>query len=402
MLHLQYYFIGNDTFCHTYKKNKVHKCVIPDTLWVIITRATKILTMRIFNVILIIGLIISTISCDKSAKSNFNYSNPESKGYSTSKLDTLKDFLYKSGTSSMMILVDGEVIFEYGNTTKKHLIHSIRKCLLNSLIGIAVEEGKIDTSMTLKQLGIQDIDTLSETEQNARIADLLKSKSGVYHSAAAMSQGMINSLPKRGSKQPGECHYYNNWDFNALGAILEQQTGESIYKIFLDKIAKPIGMFDYKGKYVEIDGEAENVKMPMTDGFYQYEMSKSKYPAYHFRMSTRDLALYGQLYLNNGKWDNKQIISSDWIKASTTPTSIYTNKYHLGYGYGMLWKLKLSDDKKEIVSFLHTGVGIHLLAVYPDLKMVLVHRVDTENDYDYNKSDFYKMINLVMDSKIDK
>lgn len=43
-----------------------------------------------------------------------------------------------------------------------------------------------------------------------------------------------------------------------------------------------------------------------------------------------------------------------------------------------------------------------MIAVYPDLKMVLVHRVDTENDYDYNKSDFYKMIELVMDSKVEK
>jgi CubicO group peptidase (beta-lactamase class C family) len=172
--------------------------------------------------------------------------------------------------------------------------------------------------------------------------------------------------------------------------------------MFLHKIAKSIGMLDYDGQYEEIDGEAENVKMPMTDGFYQYEMSKSKYPAYHFRMSPRDLALYGQLYLNNGVWGNKQIISSDWIKASTTPNSVYTDKYHLGYGYGMLWKIKLSDDKKmEPVSFLHTGVGIHLLAVYPESKMVLVHRVDTENDYDYDKKDFYKMLDLVMDSKKD-
>jgi len=358
--------------------------------------------MKILKVIILVGLIVSIISCNKTSKSNFSYSTPETKGYSTSKLDTLKEFLSISGTSSMIIMIDGDVIFEFGNTAKKHLIHSIRKCLLNSLFGIAVEQGKIDTSMTLRELGIQDVHNLTDSELNARIADLLKSKSGIYHPAAAMSKGMINSLPERNSSKPGEYHYYNNWDFNTLGAILEQQTGESIYEMFLDEIAKPIGMLDYEGKYVEIDGEADNVKMPMTDGFYQYEMSKSKYPSYHFRMSTRDLALYGQLYLNNGVWNNEPIISSDWIKASTTPYSVYTNKYHLGYGYGMLWKIKFSEAKMETVSFLHTGVGIHLLAVYPDLKMVLVHRVDTENDYDYNKRDFYKMLELVMDSKIDR
>jgi len=348
--------------------------------------------MRLYKTILLFGLIISIIGCSNST--------PESKGYSSTKLDTLKVFLNKSGTSSMIILIDGDVIFEYGNITKKHLIHSIRKCLLNSLIGIAVEQGKIDTSITLKELGIQDEPLLSDFEQNARIADLLKSKSGIYHPAAAMSQGMINSLPKRNSNNPGEYYYYNNWDFNTLGAILEQQTGKGIYELFLKEIAKPIGMSDYKGEYVKIDGEDENVEMPKVDGFYQYEKSKSKYPAYHFRMSKRDLALYGQLYLNNGKWNEKQIISKNWIKASTTPTSIYNDEYNLGYG--MLWKLRLSEDKKEVVSFYHTGVEIHMLAIYPEYKMVLVHRVDTENDYEYEKNNIYKMLGLVMNSKIKK
>ena len=330
---------------------------------------------------LLIGM---TISCHRSVHRKLNRSVPESKGYSSQKLDTLSDFLDKGGTSSMMILVDGDIIFEYGDTKKKHLIHSIRKCLFNSLVGIAVEQGKIDTSMTLKDVGIQDIDTLSDSEQHARIADLLKSASGIYHPAAAMSQGMINSLPDRNSTNPGEYYYYNNWDFNTLGAILEQQTGERIYTLFLKEIADPIGMSDYKGKYVLIDGDDENVKMPKVDGFYQYETRKSIYPAYHFRMSTRDLALYGQLYLNNGKWNNKQIVPESWIKASTTPTSIYNETSNLGYG--MLWKLRLTDDHKKVVSFYHTGVGIHMLAIYPDDKMVLVHRVDTENNGAYKKN----------------
>jgi CubicO group peptidase (beta-lactamase class C family) len=356
--------------------------------------------LKHIKIIILIGFVFSIVSCNNSSKNNFKYSTPESKGYSSSRLDTLRTFLDKSGTSSMIILIDGDVIFEYGNTSKKHLIHSIRKCLLNSLIGIAVEQGKIDTSLTLKELKLQDKPMLSDFELNARIADLLKSKSGIYHPAAAMSQGMINSLPKRNSDDPGEHYYYNNWDFNTLGAILEKQTGKSIYELFLKEIAKPIGMYDYMGEYVSIDGESENdVEMPKTDGFYQYEKSKSKYPAYHFRMSTRDLALYGQLYLNDGRWNNKQIISKDWIKASTTPTSIYNDEYNLGYG--MLWKLRLSENKKELVSFYHTGVGIHMLAIYPDYKMVFVHRVDTENEYHYEKNDIYKMIRLVFNSKIE-
>ena len=80
-------------------------------------------------------------------------------------------------------------------------------------------------------------------------------------------------------------------------------------------------MNDYKGRYCSIDGESEDVEMPHTDGFYQYENSKSKYPAYHFRLSARDLALYGQLYLNKGEWNGKQIVPEKWIEKSTIPYS---------------------------------------------------------------------------------
>ena len=158
-------------------------------------------------------------------------------------------------------------------------------------------------------------------------------------------------------------------------------------------------MNDYKGEYCTIDAESENAEIPDDmDGFYQYEKSKSGYPAYHFRMSTRDLALYGLLYMNNGNWNGKQIIPKDWIDISTRPYSIYNPEYRLAYG--MLWRVIVPNEDTKRNSFFHSGVGIHVLGVYPDLNMVFVHRVDTENDYDYNEADYYKMLGFLFDSKI--
>ncbi len=98
--------------------------------------------------------------------------------------------------------------------------------MLNSLYGIYVGKGVIDTSMTLRKLNIDDVKpSLTETEKSARIADLLKSRSGVYHNDAAVSEGMAAGQPERGSHQPGGVFYYNNWDFNVLGTIFEQLTG---------------------------------------------------------------------------------------------------------------------------------------------------------------------------------
>lgn len=346
---------------------------------------------------LFLFLTLTIFGC--SRKQRFFYSIPESKGFSSEKLERLKEHLEQSGSSSMIIMVDGEIILEWGETAKKHLIHSMRKAMLNSLYGIAVERGQIDTSMTLRELGIDDIaPALSENEKEAKVIDLLKSRSGIYHDAAAVSIGMAASRPERGAHMPGEHYCYNNWDFNVLGAILEQQTGQSIYEMFMNEIATPLGMLDYKGEYCSIDGEDAGVEMPDTDGYYKYENSKSKYPAYHFRMSARDLALYGQLYYNYGKWDNQQIISEEWIDISTKPYSMYDPKY--GNAYGMLWYVRIPDENTVRNSFYHTGLGMHMLGVYPDSKLVFVHRVDTENSFDYNHSDLIKMIGLLFESKM--
>ena len=344
-------------------------------------------------------LILSGFTGCSTPKHTFTYTSPEVKGYSSQQLDTLSSFLASAGSSAMMLMVDGEVIYQWGETNKKHTIHSIRKSIINALYGIQVAKGVIDTSMTLGALGIDDLaPALSEQEKEARIADLLKSRSGVYHPAAAVSEGMLRDLPARDTHLPGTHYYYNNWDFNVLGAILEQQTGKSIYQLFLDDIAIPLGMHDYTGSFTTIDGEDPEATIPHTDGYYQAEKSKSRYPAYHFRLSARDLALFGQLYLNGGKWKEKQLIPAAWIEASTKAYSITNPGY--GIGYGMLWNVLMETENRQSKSFYHTGAGIHMLGIYPASRLVLVHRVDTEKNYSFHQGHFYKMIELVFSAQI--
>ena len=111
--------------------------------------------------------------------------------------------------------------------------------------------------------------------------DLLESRSGVYHEAAAESEEMSASRPARGSHPPGAFSYYNNWDFNTLGTIFEKLTGVKIFEAFTTEIADPIGMEDFS----------------LEDCGYAYEEAKSRHPACNFRMSARDMARFGLLYL---------------------------------------------------------------------------------------------------------
>ncbi len=348
--------------------------------------------------LLVLTLLLSALNYTADSQEKFKYVKPETKGFSSEKLESLKNHLEESGSSSMIIMIEDAIIFEWGDTKKKHLIHSIRKAMLNSLYGIAIANGDIDTTATLKTLGIDDIDPLSDQELKASIADLLRSRSGVYHNAAAVNNAMLRGRPERNTYKPGAYYYYNNWDYNALGAILEQETGRNIYEMFYDEIAKPLGM-DFSGEYVTLEVGSEDIEIPNTDGFYQFERSQSKYPAYHFRMSSQDLALYGQLYLNHGVWNGEQIISKEWIDVSTKPYSVYSPQY--GNAYGMLWRVRVPGENTKRNSFFHTGLGIHMLGIYPDSRLVMVHRVNTEDDYNYNEGDFYKMIRLLFNSRLE-
>ncbi len=123
---------------------------------------------------------------------------------------------------------------------RKFWCHALRKSFLSSLYGIYVGSGVIDTTKTLEELGIDDIPTsLTPEEKQARVADLLKSRSGVYHEAAAEAPEMAAERPERGSHPPGTFFYYNNWDFNVAGVIFEQETGVGNFQAFEREISSP-------------------------------------------------------------------------------------------------------------------------------------------------------------------
>ncbi len=351
---------------------------------------------RLLSVALVLLLAV-TAPC-VAQQDTFARIEPSTAGFSEEGLRQLSAYLEEAGSASMVLAYDGKIFFEWGDIHQKLTVHSIRKALLNSLYGIYIERGVIDTGATLAELGIDDIEPpLTEAEKSAKLIDVLKSRSGVYHPAAAVSPGMLRGKPERGAHLPGEVHYYNNWDFNAAGAIFEQLTEKSIYEAFFEEIAKPLGMTQFKGKYGRLDMSDESIEIPDTDGFYQFEPSKSRYPAYHFRMSAHDLALYGSLYLNRGRWNGKQLVPESWIEASTTSYSTTNPSY--GIGYGILWYVLLETENRPGGSFYHTGTGIHMLGVYPTAKLVMVHRVNTEEAYDFPQERLYRIIGLVFGAK---
>ena len=363
------------------------------------TGYTAIQSTRI-GLILAAGL-LTACAATTPDQERFQAWSDETSPLSEAGVERIQRFLEQHGSSSFLIVYQGKVAYRYGDIHKKHLIHSIRKPLLSLLYGPAVASGQIDLDETVATLNLDEPSTpFTELEQRATVTELLQSRSGIYLPAAAETERMAESRPERGSHQPGEAYYYNNWSFNSAGTVFEQKTGRSIYEAFNETLAKPLGMTSYTHQttFFTRDGDNDDVlELDGLDGFYVLEPSRSRHPAYHFRLSAHDLALIGQLVVNDGEWNGEQLIPADWIKQSTGCYSMLNE--NLGGGrslcYGMMWEVVQREDG-EAISFVHTGLGTHMLYVYPGAQLILVHRVDTEDDYTVPNGRVHQLIGLTI------
>lgn len=330
----------------------------------------------------------------------FERISPAQAGYSEEGLARLRQVLAETGSESLLLLHEGKLFFEWGDIRRKRLVHSMRKPLLHALIGQELGKGCLDLDRTVGDYGIDErAPGLSEFEKSATLRQLLQSRSGVYHPAAAESEGMAAQRPARGSHPPGGFFYYNNWDFNVAGAIYEGCAGRGVHEAFLEQIAQPLGMLDYLGAIYSWPDDSRPIPA-QADGFRRLETGKSRYGAYHFRLSAHDLALFGQLYLDRGRWQGRQLVPAEWIDQGTQPVSILNADY--GLAYGELWNVLVPDDTSERPSFYHTGVGVHMLGVYPKHGLVMVHRVNTEQDVDVDDDDLLRVIRAMHAARLPK
>ena len=254
--------------------------------------------------------------------------------------------------TAVMIVHNGRAIASWGEIGRKVNVRSVRKSLLSALYGIAVSDGRIDLASTLGQLGIDDKPpSLTDAEKQATVRQLLMARSGVYHPAAYESKDMTEKRPARGSHLPGSFWYYNNWDFNALGTIYQKATGEDIFQSFKRRIAGPTGMEDFSDR----------------DGRY-VSNADSVHAAYPFTMTARDLARFGQLILDGGRWNGAQVVPGEWITQSTTSYS-QTDRGDRGYGY--CWWV-LPPERWGAGAAVAAGHGGQVVAVIPAKRLVLV------------------------------
>jgi CubicO group peptidase (beta-lactamase class C family) len=225
-----------------------------------------------------------------------------------------------------------QAVFEAGEVSAVVNCRSIRKSLLSAVVGRAVAAGTVDLDATLKELGIDDTQpALTVREQRARVRDLLTCRSDVYHPANhAGEPAGFTTLPARESRRPGEWwFFYNNWDFNALGTIVNLALGRSLFDEFAEAIAQPAEMHDF-------DPEQQR---------YAWQ-AYSEHPTYSSPISTRDLPRFGQLYVRWGNWNGSEIIAPAWVAQSTAVQTVTSRDPATGASRGSHTTATYSKERR--------------------------------------------------------
>lgn len=314
----------------------------------------------------------------------------ENKSWDEKKLNKVIEHAGEIGTYALVVQSDGDIIASYGNIEKASRVHSVRKAILSALVFQHLD--KIDLEASLADLNIQDAPIpLTDLQRTTQVIHLLKSTSGINHPAVSQvgsMQANRDSLLGSEPNIPGGKWAYNNWDYNLLTTVFEQETGLTFSDAFKKGIADPLNITDF-------------------EVFYKRDTSLSIHPKAGIRLSTQDMAKFGQLYLNEGIWKGEQLIPKEWVKKINSDFTLTKRQSNERHGHGYLWWIPAKDYAGGIPegSFMATGAWGQRILVIPKWNTVIAHKTMTEipskERTPVKRSEFEQLVKLIADARID-
>jgi len=325
---------------------------------------------------------------------------PESEGFSGERLDTLRRFLKTHQTDGMMVVSRGRVVFEYGDTKLVSKVASVRKSMLSLLYAVEMQKGvKFDLDQTVVQLGLEDKTPFIESERHATLLQLLMSRSGIYIRSGNDEQDKLS--PKRGSSYPGVRWFYNNWDYDAAGIAFEKIAHKDIFDALRDDLAVPL-------RLQEFDRSRQRKN-------YVENSTHFEYATY---LSTRDMARLGLLAISHGMWGKTLWAEPGFLDYSVYPSTNFAGRNEFKaegwtgrWGYGMLWWAWEVPVYSGNVwtgpyqgAFSAMGTGGQYITMFPSYNLVVVHKVNIDQDPRRNVSEptYMTILGMVLDAKCDK
>ncbi|MFW9788945.1 MAG: serine hydrolase domain-containing protein [Candidatus Thorarchaeota archaeon] len=304
-------------------------------------------------------------------------STPEEQGMSSTALADVYDHVRTSGADirSLVVVRHGVIVAEEYFTPQlydvdnTHILFSVTKSVVSCLIGIAIDHGFIDNTSQLLLDFFPDrtVANMSSWKENITLEDVLMMRSGfqwdednyeTYNDFFAMRDSddwAQYVLDRPMAYEPGTTFYYNSGNSHLLATIINVTTAMTPLAFADEYLFGPLGI---------------------THRAWSTDPNGINFGGSNLALTPRDMAKFGLLYINNGTWDDQQIVSAGWVyNSSHGPPTPYTQ-----VSYGYQWWI---DDYRDWYSA--RGYNGQFIFVIEEHDIVVVFSSDNEDGpYEYD------------------
>jgi CubicO group peptidase (beta-lactamase class C family) len=310
-------------------------------------------------------------------------STPEEQGMDSAKLEQIIKSIKQQNIAidSLLIIRHGYLVIEeylnleeflghtQSNQDNMHSLYSATKSFTSALIGIAIEEGYIDnTSVKVVDFFPEyTIENLDSRKKNMTLQHLLTMTTGFFFNRDSAYEMLRSGNPVKYmldlpmKYDPGTVLEYITGASHLLSAIIQKTTGKTTLEFARKYLFKPLAISEVQ---------------------WTYDKQNINHGDHGLSLTSRDMAKFGYLYLNNGMWNREQIVSTDWVNKSTQTYNLF-EEYS---GYGDQWYTDISGYGYQWWTFPQINVfytnGFHGQNIYvaPEYDMVVVFTADVSSN----------------------
>ena len=307
---------------------------------------------------------------------------PEAQGVDSTKLNAavsyLKDNSGSDGVKELVIICNGIMIWKGTDIDKMHGVWSLTKSFTSTVLGLLIDDDKA----ALDTLAKDYLPSMAKVYPDITLRHFTTMTSGYYavgdKPSGSYKHGPsstpFNPAPTPLFIPPGSRYAYWDSAMNQFANVLTRIADEPIENLLKKRIAEPIGMDRAKwdwGDFGQIDGIVVN--------------GGSGNSNKHIRISARELARFGHLFLNRGKWKNIQLISASWVDMATkahVPASMPLEPLSGADGRGVYgynwWANGIKPNGKRNWpgappdTYAASGYNNNDMFIIPEWKMVIV------------------------------
>lgn len=279
----------------------------------------------------------------------------------------IADKTFKDITSIVVIREGKLLIEEYFNGAGRNTLHdtrSVGKSFASAIMGLAISDGHLKNEFqTLSEFyDLKKYKNYSFAKENITLKDLLTMSSPFDGSdmkpeSPGNEENMYPSgdwveftlnLPVDNSKLSGKKWDYFTAGVIVLGDVIHRSVPDGLEKYANTKLFKPLDIEEYK---------------------WQYTPKGVANTAGGLQLRSLDYAKFGQLYKNGGVWNNKQILTNDWIEKSLSRQMAVADDEYYGF---LFWNKTYKSDEAQFEAYYSTGNGGNRIIIFREIPLVIV------------------------------